>query len=78
MKNLVKYALIAAALYGGYQLLKSLNKEEDVLEDKVEKDEEIYVQELIDELKNKPDKTKKDKYNIELLEVKLNQIKSKK
>ena len=33
---------------------------------------------LIQELKNKPDKTKTDKFNIELLEVKLNQIRNKK
>ena len=78
MKNLVKYALIAAALYGGYQLLKSFKEEKDVPENNEDKDEQVDVQELIDELKNKPDKTKKDKYNIELLEVKLNQIKNKK
>lgn len=65
-------------MYGGYQLLKSLKEEEDVPENKEDKDEQVYVQELIDELKSKPDKTKKDKYNIELLEIKLNQIKSKK
>jgi hypothetical protein len=78
MKNLIKYALIAVALYGGYQLLKSFNEEKEIPEITEEKDEEVYVQELIDELKNRPNKTKKDKYNIELLEVKLNQIKNKK
>jgi len=33
---------------------------------------------LIKELKDKPNKTRTDKFNIELLEVKLKQIRSKK
>ena len=37
-----------------------------------------FVENLIDELKNKENKTKKDKDNIELLEIKLKQLKSQK
>lgn len=37
-------------------------------------DEEIYVAKILEELKNKPNKTQKDKYNIGLLEVKLQQL----
>jgi hypothetical protein len=36
------------------------------------------VQGLIQELRQKRDKTQKDKYNIDLLEIKLKQLKSKK
>jgi hypothetical protein len=44
----------------------------------VEKTEEENVLELISELRNKPNKTKNDKYNIELLEIKLKQIRAQK
>ena len=40
-----------------------------------ETNEEIQIRELIKELKSKPDKSKKDQYNIDLLNVKLNQLK---
>jgi hypothetical protein len=53
----------------------------DITESEVTKktdDEETYVLGLIKELKNKPDKTQKDKDTIGLLEVKLNQLKNKK
>lgn len=38
-------------------------------------DEINYVQNLVNELKSKKDKTQKDKYNIDLLEIKLKQLK---
>ena len=44
----------------------------------IEKTEEEQVLDLIKELREKPNKTKNDKYNIELLEIKLKQIRSKK
>lgn len=37
-------------------------------------DEEIYVAKLLQELRNKQNKTQKDRYNIGLLEVKLEQL----
>lgn len=42
-----------------------------------ESSEEIQIRELIKELKTKQDKSKKDQYNIELLQIKLNQLKNK-
>ena len=47
--------------------------EAEVIETKT--NEEIQIQELIKELKSKPDRSKKDQYNIDLLNVKLNQLK---
>jgi hypothetical protein len=41
-------------------------------------DEEIYVAQILNELRNKPNKTQKDKYNIGLLEVKLQQLRKEK
>lgn len=56
--------------------------DEDVITEaevvEIESNEEIQVKELIRELKSKPDKSKKDQYNIELLEVKLKQLKNRK
>jgi hypothetical protein len=39
-----------------------------------EADEEIYVANVLEELRNKQNKTKQDRYNIGLLEVKLEQL----
>jgi hypothetical protein len=53
---------------------------QDITESEVTKktdDEETYVSELINELKNKSDKTQKDKDKIGLLEIKLKQLKNK-
>jgi hypothetical protein len=54
--------------------------DEDVITEaevvEIESNEEIQVRELIKELKSKPDKSKKDQYNIELLEIKLKQLKN--
>ena len=41
-------------------------------------DEETYIVQLINELKTKKNKTNKDKDNLSLLEIKLQQIQSKK
>ena len=57
------------------------DEDEDIITEaevvEVESNEEIQVRELIKELKSKPDKSKKDQNNIELLEIKLNQLKNK-
>ena len=72
----------AALLYGAYKLGKGMNSipvNDVVVEhEDTECEEEKYITELINELKGKSNKTKKDKYNIELLEVKLKQIRNKK
>ena len=47
--------------------------EAEVIE--TETNEEIQIRELIKELKSKPGRSKKDQYNIDLLNVKLNQLK---
>jgi len=56
-------------------------EDEDIITEaevvEVESNEEIQVRDLIKELKSKPDKSKKDQNNIELLEIKLNQLKNK-
>ena len=41
-------------------------------------DEINYVEKLIKELRSKKDKTQKDRYNIDLLDIKLKQLKQKK
>jgi hypothetical protein len=83
--NLLKIAGVGAILYGVYKLGEhhaNQKLQENVIpvindEPKVETEEEKVLG-LIKELKDKPNKTKTDKFNIELLEVKLNQIKKKK
>jgi len=52
-------------------------EEPEIVQDETQ-DEINYVQGLIQELRQKRDKTQKDKYNIDLLEIKLKQLKSKK
>ena len=58
------------------------DEDEDVITEaevvEIESNEETQVKELIKELKSKPDKSKKEQYNIELLEVKLRQLKNRK
>ena len=84
--NLLKIAGAGALLYGAYKLgeyhanekaQKTLPKvkEPEVIK---EKSEEEQVVDLINELRRKPNKTRSDKFNIDLLEVKLKQIKNKK
>lgn len=83
--NLLKIAGAGAILYGVYKLGEyhaNQQLQDNVIpvindEPKVETEEEKVLG-LIQELKNKSDKTKTDKFNIELLEVKLNQIRNKK
>ena len=83
--NLLKIAGAGALLYGAYKLGEYYANQQlqdnaiPVINDepKIETEEEKVLG-LIQELKDKPDKTKTDKLNIELLEVKLNQIRNKK
>ena len=83
--NLLKIAGAGALLYGAYKLGEYHANQQlqgnviPVINDepKIETEEEKVLG-LIQELKDKPDKTKTDKFNIELLEVKLKQIRNKK
>lgn len=52
--------------------------EEDSQKFNDEADEEIYVAQLLQELRNKSNKTQKDRYNIGLLEIKLEQLRKQK
>ena len=79
-KKTISNLLIGGLLvYLAFEIGKKTGKKEETVKKPViienEDDEETYVTQLINELKNKSDKTKKDKYNIELLEIKLQQIK---
>lgn len=78
-------ALLAGVAYVGYkwgqnmernkqQEVKKILKEEPEETFNDEADEEIYVAQVLQELKDRPNKTKQDKYNIGLLEVKLQQL----
>jgi hypothetical protein len=87
--NLLKVAGAGALLYLAYKLgeqhaNQSLEGLKQPVEDLPyqemvqENTEEKNVIELIRELKSKKNKTKNDKYNIELLEIKLKQIRGQK
>jgi hypothetical protein len=90
LKNIVKWGLLATVVYGAYKAGQHYGKQSNVNpqpnpqpkpEPIIEFDsnsEEDYILDLIREIKNKPNKTQKDRYNIELLQVKLNQILGKK
>ena len=87
LNTIVKLGALAAVVYGAYKLgeyqaKKSVNvkpepRPNEPFVEVPNQSEEEYVSELIRDLKNKPNKTQKDRYNIELLEVKLKQIKNK-
>jgi len=88
IKNIIKWGLLATVVYGAYKAGQQNSKQnieppqpkpqpEPVIEFD-SNSEEDYILDLIREIKNKPNKTQKDRYNIELLQVKLNQILSKK
>jgi hypothetical protein len=90
IKNIVKLGLFAAVVYGAYKAGQHNGRQTNVnpqpnpqpkpkpIIEFESNSEEDYILDLICELKNKPNKTQKDRYNIELLQVKLNQILSKK
>ena len=90
--NLLKVAGAGALLYLAYKLGEQHANQnlvtprepvqpiqdttyEDVVEEKTEEEDVI---DLIQELRNKPNKNKNDRYNIELLEIKLKQIRCQK
>ena len=88
--NILKIAAAAAVVYGAYKLGESKSKKtnnnlrdySNTSEDEYLKTNELteiqFVENLINELKSKENKTKKDRDNIELLEIKLKQLKSQK
>jgi hypothetical protein len=85
--DLVKIAAVGALVYGAYKLgekqsqkksnipvKEPLDEEFEVVEVEEDKSEEQVILELIENLKKKPNKTAKDKNTIELLEIKLKQL----
>jgi hypothetical protein len=85
LSTLLKWGAAAAILYAAYKVgQKSVTpKQQPVMEPVKEPeveifndevDEEIYVANILKELKDKENKTKQDRYNIGLLEVKLEQL----
>jgi hypothetical protein len=71
--NLVKVALVGGLAYGAYKVGEHTGIEKgkrSVMTDD-DKDEIDHLNDLIDELENKKNKTKKDEYNLELLKEKL-------
>jgi hypothetical protein len=91
--TLLKWGLAAAVVYAAYKVgQKSVTtKEQPVMEPVMEPvqepdveifndeaDEEIYVVNVLQELMDKKNKTKQDRYNIGLLEVKLKQLRREK
>jgi uncharacterized membrane protein YebE (DUF533 family) len=87
LNTIVKLGALAAVVYGAYKLgeyqaKKSVNVKPEsrpqlAFDEVPNKNEEDYVSKLINDLRNKPNKTQKDRNNIELLEVKLKQIRNK-
>jgi hypothetical protein len=89
--GILKIAGAGALLYGAYKLgeihanrqIKESVTEPivplvETKEEVKEKTEEETIIELIEELRNKPNKNRNDKFNIDLLEVKLKQIRKQK
>jgi len=80
--NLIKGALGFGALYVAYKVGESVGKDKDknLLQSvKDDVDSEIeFIADLIKEYKNKPNKTKKDRDNMDLLNIKLEQLKRQK
>ena len=84
LSDIIKIAAVGALVYGAYKLgekkgeKKSIpSQPEDNYEEAEiveEKSEEDFIQDLINSLKSKPNKSPKDKNTLELLEIKLKQI----
>lgn len=89
--DLVKIAAVGALVYSAYKLGEKksqkvnsilnpgpVNEELEIIEVDGEKTEEDELVDIIENLKKKPNKTAKDKNTIELLEIKLKQIRKSK
>lgn len=82
LSDILKAAAVAALVYGAYKIGESqgrktydnLNDSPDSNEPTEVKSEKDFILQLIDSLKNKPNKTSKEKDTLELLKIKLNQI----
>ena len=87
LNTIVKLGALAAVVYGAYKLgeyqaKKSVNvkpepRPNEPFVEVETQSEETNVMNILNELRKKPSKTQKDKNNIELLAVKLKQIRNK-
>lgn len=71
IKTLLKWGLVAGAIYGAYKLGQMSKESDDTIESSSELNE---VENAIDHLQSKPNKTTKDKDIIDLLKIKLKQL----
>jgi hypothetical protein len=73
LSNLLKVAIVGGVAYGAYKFGEHEGEDKgrrSVMSD-ADKEEIDHLKDLIDELKQKKNKTKKDEYNLMLLESKL-------
>ena len=76
LSNLLKVAIVGGVAYGAYKFGEHEGEDKgrrSVMSD-ADKEEKDHLKDLIEELKQKKDKTKKDEYNLMLLESKLMEL----
>ena len=73
IKTLLKWGLVAGAIYGAYKL-GQMSKESSNVSDSNSNSELDEVESAINDLKSKPNKTMKDKDVLDLLKIKLKQL----
>jgi hypothetical protein len=74
--NLLKVAIVGGVAYGAYKFGEHEGEDKgrrSVMSDE-NKEEIDHLKDLIDELKQKKNKTRKDWYNLELLNSKLEEL----
>lgn len=78
LEKLLKFAIGAGVLYAAYKVGESVGKDKDKDKAESEKSElesEIdFITGLIKDYASKPNKTKKDRDNLDLLNIKLQQL----
>jgi hypothetical protein len=76
--EILRYAFLGSVVYGAYKLGekngKSMNQNDGYIPDSKRYSEEEYIMDEIEALKRKPNKTRKDRDNLSLLEIKLQQL----
>jgi len=73
LSNLLKVAIVGSIAYGAYKFGEHEGEDKgrrSVMSDS-DKEEKDHLKDLIEELEQKKDKTKKDEYNLGLLKSKL-------
>ena len=78
LSEILRYAFLGSVVSGAYKLGekngKSMNQNDGYIPDSKRYSEEEYIMDEIEALKRKPNKTRKDKDNLSLLEIKLQQL----